>query len=581
MVDQNRVIVDDALISTDVDRLIRIISSKRTLDISELQKSTGIERRTMDKWLKVLEDEGYVKMDYRITNTYIMWLGYGKTEEDSEIVDAEPVDKDTYATNTIVTTQPPELKSEIVPTLPSSNETFKQNEPTTPEIKDKQDMEEIKEHIIEEIKNDEEVITDDQVNESELPTAEPISEPQVMQKPEIKILDKYERKEEKTKMRNMVSSYLEEIGRQKTEIANLKQKKEIIYTNRYADIESRVEAELATVTERILEKENRILELKERVLELPDKVEELEKMHEAITKVEADGKEVIKRTRNKVENLITELNEAENYVRSHVEETRGTIEAQNKKLDDISNIEQALDTRMEKIKETLNITSEKLQEMTATMQGMFGELQDASRMKTEVAEIANNLRGSMDQREEELVSLEDELSDIRKVEEWVKEYLKDYEQKIDEVEEYIRGSDEEMNKLREASEKEYIKKYVRELQDLTNIYEQEMDGAARDEKDIERKIIESKRRLEELVGESKDMLSKLMKETSDVEDFSSVNLRARNKIANIRGIINEKEKERDRLSEDSKAVKEKRKNTKPLRQSTKDSKNSKDKKGKK
>ncbi len=555
MGDQNRVMVDDALISTDVDRLIRIISSKRTLDISELQKSTGIERRTMDKWLKVLEDEGYVKIDYRITNTHIVWLGYGKSEDDSEVVESEPIDQDNYATDTSITQQPMETKPDINPT---NSETIVQNNLNVPdEIKNENSIEEIKQNIIEEIKNDNETMTEIQV-EDELPTAEPVRKPQVTQTSEIGALDKYERKEERARIRNVVSSYLEEIGRQKAEIEQLKQKKEVVYTNRYADIESRVEAELTTVTERILEKENRILELKERVLELPDKVEELEKMHEAITKVEEDGKEVIKRTRNKVESLITELNEAENYVRSHVEETRGTIQAQNKKLDDISNIEEALDARMEKIKETLNSTSVKLQEMTDTMQGMFDELQDASRTKSEVAEIANNLRGSMDQREEELVSLEDELSDIRKVEEWVKEYLKDYEQKISEVEDYVKGSDEEMDKLKEAAEKEYIKKYVQELQNLTNIYEQEMDGAAIDEKNIERKIQESKRRLEELVGESKLMLGKLMKETSDVEDFPSVNLRAKNRIANVRSIIEEKEKERDRLSEDAKAVKEKR-----------------------
>ena len=561
MADQERVMVDDALISTDVDRLIRIISNKRIMDISELQKSTGIERKTIDKWLKVLEDEGYVRMDYRITNTHIIWSGEEKGREE-EITVQETSKDDTHSQHT-------EISEKQVETILQQGTGADSLISTVEQPVQESIDEELEQNIIEKIEENE-VATENQAEKVEITDTEPITELQIVQKHKIEEANGQARKEEKAKIRRVVSSYLDEIGRQKTEIGELRHQKETLYRERYTEIESRVEAELATVTEKILEKEGRILELKERVLELPDKVEELEKMNETMNKVEQDGKEVIKRTRAKVENLIEELKKSEELVRTSVGQTRISIDAQQKKLDDVSNIEQALDTRMEKIKETLNGTSTKLQEMTETMQSMFEELQDASRMKTEVAEIANNLRGSMDQREEELLSLEDELSDIRKVEEWVKEYLKDYEQKISEVEEYVRTSDDEMGKLREAAEKEYIKRYVHELQSLTHLYEREMEGVGRDEKEIDKKIAESKNRLANLVSESKIMLSKLMKETADVEDFSSAHLNARTKITTVRNIIEEKEKERDRLSEDAKAAKEKRKK-----------KESKNKKGKK
>ena len=71
----DRITVNDALISTDVDRLIRMISERKRVSLSELEHSCQMDKRAIDKWVRVLEDEGYISIIYGLTGTTILWTG--------------------------------------------------------------------------------------------------------------------------------------------------------------------------------------------------------------------------------------------------------------------------------------------------------------------------------------------------------------------------------------------------------------------------------------------------------------------------------------------------------------------------
>ena len=93
MVGDDRISIGgDALISTDVDKLIRAISAKGKADIQTLHKETGIDKKMIDKWVRVLEDEGYVKLEYRFMNTLVTWMG-GFSQEKSTVL-VQPVQKE-------------------------------------------------------------------------------------------------------------------------------------------------------------------------------------------------------------------------------------------------------------------------------------------------------------------------------------------------------------------------------------------------------------------------------------------------------------------------------------------------------
>jgi len=69
------------LVSTDVDKLIRTVAEKKRVGLYELQQICRIDKKNMDKWIRVLEDEGYITIEYGIRGTYVIWSGRGGIHE--------------------------------------------------------------------------------------------------------------------------------------------------------------------------------------------------------------------------------------------------------------------------------------------------------------------------------------------------------------------------------------------------------------------------------------------------------------------------------------------------------------------
>jgi len=65
---------DELVINTDIDRLIDILSQRKRIEIDELERELSIEKKKLKKWLTVLEDEGYLKLEYRLTKIFAVWL---------------------------------------------------------------------------------------------------------------------------------------------------------------------------------------------------------------------------------------------------------------------------------------------------------------------------------------------------------------------------------------------------------------------------------------------------------------------------------------------------------------------------
>ncbi len=81
--------VDDLLISTDVDKIIRILKDKRKMDLHELSREAKMREPTLEKWVEVLEEQGLVKIDYKLTKIFVIWTG--ETEEKRGILPKLPL----------------------------------------------------------------------------------------------------------------------------------------------------------------------------------------------------------------------------------------------------------------------------------------------------------------------------------------------------------------------------------------------------------------------------------------------------------------------------------------------------------
>lgn len=68
---------DEGMITTGIDRFIRILYEKKRVELNEASKQLGIPADTIEYWSYVLEGNGLVKIGYTLTAVYIEWIGSG------------------------------------------------------------------------------------------------------------------------------------------------------------------------------------------------------------------------------------------------------------------------------------------------------------------------------------------------------------------------------------------------------------------------------------------------------------------------------------------------------------------------
>jgi chromosome segregation ATPase len=560
----NKITVDEPLVSTDVDGLIRTVAERRKIALSELQQLCRIDKKNLDKWIRVLEDEGYISIEYGLRGTNVIWKGkdeYGpepeapvepqakeehveapKLAEEHVHIDEEPVADEA---------EPEDLLSQYLARKREGGVSYKETASgadatakaaaTTVEP----DVFSVKE----------------MAPEPETTRTEPEHVEAVEEEPEPELIrEQAPTRREPLKpvtsvdTRELVNAYMDEINKEKAKIEDLKKEKERLYRNKFATVEGKIEADVVTLTEAILEKQSKIAELKERVLELPDKVEELERLQEQLNRLREEGRGALERTGQKVDTFLRSMEDSKGDINNKVEALSSTIGKEKDKVRELERLEVSVDARLAKLQAATEAVKAQIDELNEGMAGLMGDIGQTADMRAEISVLSAALRETVAKHGEELDSLESELQGIARIEHWVKEYIGDYEKKIEGVEQYVGRSEDELAELKESAESLYMNKYLNELHDITESYQSELGDAVITERDIEQKISASKSRISDLIRDSQEMIKKLRNEPSMARDFSSMSALVKDRTGKIKATLDEKEKERIKLVEDSRTV---------------------------
>ncbi|MCX6769865.1 MAG: hypothetical protein NT051_04270, partial [Candidatus Micrarchaeota archaeon] len=65
--------LDDFLISTGVDQLIRLVKERGKIEIGTAASELKIPNKTVEDWAHVLEEEKLVSIEYKLTKIYLVW----------------------------------------------------------------------------------------------------------------------------------------------------------------------------------------------------------------------------------------------------------------------------------------------------------------------------------------------------------------------------------------------------------------------------------------------------------------------------------------------------------------------------
>ncbi|NYZ77362.1 hypothetical protein H0O02_03535 [Candidatus Micrarchaeota archaeon] len=602
----DKIKVDEPLISTDVDKLMHVLSEKKKASISELQSACGINRRALDEWIRVLEDENYIRIEYGITGTYIRWLGAGE-EEAEEKTPGEPQERkyaiseneggkapavaekeesDDYTPEELLHKyvtmkrregeEETDIKSNILKSFHEEDE----EDYTIPAEEEKSEGGEQDVEMPAEMESEEDSEDGDAQEKEEMP------EPQVEEKQyglfaaeeeETKETGESEASEDEApkravreapksiyegEVRDRINAYVQEINKEKAKLQALEKQKGELYRDKMVSLDSRMESDMASLMQYILQHESRLLEMKERVLELPDKVEEIARVQTEIRNLGAEGKRSLGETRKKVEGLLESMKEGEKELKGRINDARTTLEREESKVEELHRIRDSIDGKTEKITTVLDSMKERIEELNDKMNALGSELQEATSAKAEIENDVESLRQEMESKGTELDSLEEDLGAVVKLESWIREYVNDYEDKIDAIDAYVRKSDDELAAVKEAAEASYLKKYLGELESITGSYESELDGVVGEERKIEERIADTRLRMASLVKESQQMIRKLKSETAESPDYGEIRKKVEARTAKARRTVEEKAQERGRLSEEVGKRKAKRKNGK-------------------
>ncbi|MBU0532779.1 hypothetical protein KKB44_04790 [Candidatus Micrarchaeota archaeon] len=561
----DKITVDEPLISTDVDNLIRTIAEKKKIALNDLRNLCQIGKKNMDKWLTVLEEEGYISVEYGLRGTYIYWKGL---EDLSKEYETQTISEQAEVEETIVEDLPEEPSNDFSSEMPlEEDEEFNPEELLSDYIERKRSGDSYSDDIKLSILT--------RLGEKEDQPKAPITEPE-SEEPPAELDDQVSEPEDKittetlkptrgvvlSDVRDLMTSYLEEINKEKTQIEMLKKEKEALYRENLAVLEGRMQADLVSFSESIIEKQTQLAELKEHVLELPDKVDEVESLHRQMERLKEEGNRALKRTREKSQEYLNGIEQSKEELAGRIGELHSSMEEQHAQLDNLEKLGGSLENRAEKLATAVEDAKIKVDELHAEMSTVMVDLKEVQETRTKITEIKDEIRETVASHEDELQSLEAELEGISNAEYWVQEYVRDYETKIGEIEQYVAQSAEELAELREAAESLYLKKYLTELENMSDAYEAGLEGAVAKEKDIDSEIMKSKEKIAQLVRESQEMITKIRGDVADSRDFDPVLSRVKQKTQKVKTIVEEKRSERQKLKEEARSTKPKKKNPK-------------------
>jgi len=604
--DEDTIRTDDALISTDVDKLMRIISEKKKLSLGELHRLSGMKsKNALETWVKVLEDEGYVRMEYGLMGTYVRWVGMTyhppspeKTIAETKIMKVEKYEEepsftvsDEDETNEEFTVEDPIVETKEDDDL-SPEELLERYVKRKRTVDVDEEDEDVKDNILQNINEDEN--TYEEKDETEEPedeftpatiAEEESIEPAVLEEkdekeevheiesdeitePEYSVED--EEPEEIPEevsgprsvydgdVKDLISAYMEEIKDEKQKLGQLKKQKEMFYKDELSSLERKAEGELVSFMDYVLKHENKLLEVKEGVLDLPEKIQDAVKLQDELDRLRIEGKKSLSETKRKVSDFVENMKSSEKQVKDRIANLRSSVEESEKKVDALERLSESVDGRSEKVLSSMETIRNKMTELNDRMVSLEQYISESKNMKTEIEGEMEQLRSDIKQKEDDITGMETELAEVAKLSVWVKEYLNDYDSKIAEIDDYVKKSDQEIASLKAAAEAKYIRKYLGELESISERYSESLAHAVTTEKELDDEIEKSKHRIAEIIKESQKLMRKVGGEVENAPDYDAVKKKITTKSTKIKKTVEEKSNEKDSLAEIIKKKKRKK-----------------------
>ncbi|MEW6528272.1 MAG: hypothetical protein AB1391_00120 [Candidatus Micrarchaeota archaeon] len=554
-----KIIVDDALISTDIDHLIKYLSSKKRVEINTLAHELKTKVDIVKKWMDILEKEGYVRIEYKLLHEFVVWTGEEEMFEISKLVQDEikhdikeelferpspskPInsqekiekinldDIDSYHGHRCIKSDEFEIAERanriIIEKL--DNHSKDRLEDRLEDHLEEDRLEECLEdhsenHPRDYSKQKTSTSTIERINapDTNLPVELPTEPTEKSDKKTSKKKDiDSENEIEIISLKKLLSKYIKEIADQKSNIKLLEAEKEKLLNEKYTPLENKFKTAYDSVVEKLFEKESRIEELKERVIELPSKIDNLAQTETALQHIKQDAKDTMLSNCEKMERLEQSLREENERLQNEIDKIKFEANVKKSKIIEIAKTIGELREREQKLKKEIIEFNCELGEMNKGIASTYNLIIELSKDNTELSKGLENAETTLNERIQKISEMYSKIDDAKKTEAIIGQYVQyinNYKEKISDIENYVEQSEKDLAKLKEYAEIKYIRNYLAELDNISSTYGQELELVDAQEKNVEERINETRNKLNNLLKESRELVKSLEEKTSGKE----------------------------------------------------------------
>lgn len=296
---------------------------------------------------------------------------------------------------------------------------------------------------------------------------------------------------------------IKKITAQTQEIEKLKMEKEKLLAEHYMPLQRRLESEIETITDRVLRLEKNIVGMQQRVSELPTQITQVEKLNISSIKAHAEMRKAFDEASALIEESARELSEEREKMQLMVEQSRHEIAEHRVKSDELSKTLNHIASMEEEAANAVIAARAALAEQAERLASAESYSQELTSLKSEIKENVDSIKREISSTKGVLTGMEKQMQQMKQVELFASSVLQDYERKMGEVDEYIRNGNQEFDTLRESVEANFVRRYLRELRQLTDSYTFELGQVRSMEGDVDKRLGTEKQKLDELLEEGR------------------------------------------------------------------------------
>jgi len=295
----------------------------------------------------------------------------------------------------------------------------------------------------------------------------------------------------------------------KSELAALSRQKAGLLEESYAPLESKIEAELTVISDIVSEREKKLKSLKERLKSLPENLGSLEVESIELRNAEAEAKARFDGVLTDLQTLASEIKSIKSAVNGELVDVKKSLRQQDSDLRDLRELHEKHKAKESDVQNSIEIVRSRIEREQMQLGDLEQKLLEIQASSSDIRQRLDDVETHLDESSVFGKSATDLVGRLRDLEGGVSTVHTAYSDAksrlLDDIDRYER----ELLSLRESVEAGFARKYLAEIEKLTDKHDQELVAVAERERSLDDVIAQKREEMRALIEDARDMQARL------------------------------------------------------------------------